>query len=104
MKKVRRNAPCPCSSGKKYKKCHGDSAHGDRLAQAMAAVPRMHPSQGAKEHQRIEQQGLGKPVLAAKTDSGYQFVAVRNRLFHSKKWRTFHDFLVDYLSHALGMV
>ena len=22
-KKVGRNAPCPCGSGKKYKKCHG---------------------------------------------------------------------------------
>ena len=21
--KVNRNAPCPCGSGKKYKKCHG---------------------------------------------------------------------------------
>jgi preprotein translocase subunit SecA len=24
--KVARNAPCPCGSGKKYKKCHGMSA------------------------------------------------------------------------------
>ncbi|HJP66255.1 MAG TPA: SEC-C metal-binding domain-containing protein, partial [Actinomycetota bacterium] len=24
--KVPRNAPCPCGSGKKYKKCHGLSA------------------------------------------------------------------------------
>ena len=22
-KKISRNAPCPCGSGKKYKKCHG---------------------------------------------------------------------------------
>jgi preprotein translocase subunit SecA len=22
--KVSRNAPCPCGSGKKYKRCHGD--------------------------------------------------------------------------------
>lgn len=22
-----RNAPCPCGSGKKFKKCHGDPAH-----------------------------------------------------------------------------
>ena len=25
--KIGRNAPCPCGSGKKYKKCHGRS-HG----------------------------------------------------------------------------
>jgi preprotein translocase subunit SecA len=23
-KKIGRNDPCPCGSGKKYKKCHGD--------------------------------------------------------------------------------
>jgi uncharacterized protein len=26
--KVGRNDPCPCGSGKKYKKCHGASAAG----------------------------------------------------------------------------
>ena len=26
MSKVGRNDPCPCGSGKKYKKCHGDKA------------------------------------------------------------------------------
>jgi preprotein translocase subunit SecA len=24
--KVGRNEPCPCGSGKKYKKCHGEAA------------------------------------------------------------------------------
>ena len=24
---VERNAPCPCGSGKKYKRCHGDPKH-----------------------------------------------------------------------------
>ncbi|RBQ16538.1 preprotein translocase subunit SecA [Spongiactinospora rosea] len=26
---VNRNAPCPCGSGKKYKRCHGDPKHAD---------------------------------------------------------------------------
>ncbi|NLH43877.1 MAG: hypothetical protein GX448_18720, partial [Planctomycetes bacterium] len=26
--KIARNAPCPCGSGKKYKKCHGRSETG----------------------------------------------------------------------------
>lgn len=30
MKKVNRNAPCPCGSGKKYKNCHGKTAQGGR--------------------------------------------------------------------------
>ena len=24
-----RNGPCPCGSGKKYKRCHGDPRHND---------------------------------------------------------------------------
>ena len=28
MIKIGRNAPCPCGSGKKYKKCHGSIAVG----------------------------------------------------------------------------
>lgn len=102
MTKVGRNEPCPCGSGKKYKKCHGDLAHLDRVSAAMAAVPRIRARLDAKEHQRIEQQGHGKPIIAATTDTGHQFVAVRNRLLYSKKWKTFHDFLGDYLKDTLG--
>jgi hypothetical protein len=56
----------------------------------------------AREHQRAEQQGLGRPIISTKTDSGYQFVAVKNRLTYSKNWKTFHDFLGDYLKDAIG--
>jgi hypothetical protein len=54
----------------------------------------------AAEQQRIEQQGLGKPIIATRMDNGHQFVAVNNRLLYSKKWKTFHDFLGDYLKDA----
>lgn len=97
MTKVGRNEPCPCGSGKKYKKCHGDLARSDRITAAIAAMPRMIARHEAAEHQRIEQQGLGKPIVAVKMDNGHQFVAVKNRLLYSNKWKTFHDFLGDYL-------
>ena len=102
MTKVGRNDPCPCGSGKKYKKCHGDLSRLEHIAQVMSAVPAMQARQAAREHQRIEQQGLGKPIIAAKMDNGIQFVAVKNRLMHSTKWKTFHDFLIDYLKSAIG--
>ena len=102
MTNVGRNDRCPCGSGKKFKKCHGDVARVDRISAAMAAAPAILARLEAKEHQRIEQQGLGKPIIAAKMDTGHQLVAVRNRLLYSKKWRTFHDFLGDYLKDALG--
>lgn len=103
MSKVGRNASCPCGSGLKFKKCHGDPVHLDRTNQLIAGLPRSHSRREAMEHQRIEQQGLGRPIIAAKTDDGVQFVAVKNRLFHSKKWRTFHDFLIDYLGAVIGV-
>lgn len=71
MAKVGRNDLCPCGSGKKYKKCHGGIAHLERIAQVMATVPGMRARHEAKEHQRTEQQGLGKPIIAVKMDNGH---------------------------------
>lgn len=51
--------------------------------------------------QRERQQGLGRPIISTEF-SGYRFVAVKNRLLHSQKWRTFHDFLFDYIKMAIG--
>lgn len=51
--------------------------------------------------QRERQQGLGKPIIAAEF-KGERFVAVKNRLFHSERFKTFHDFLVRYIMAALG--
>src|SRR3990172_1878347 len=51
--------------------------------------------------QRERQQGLGKPIISAEA-FGHRFVAVKNRLLHSQRWRTFHDFLCDYIKTAMG--
>ena len=95
--KIGRNDPCPCGGGKKYKRCHGFITQvrafelGKTLA-ARAEVARV---------QRERQQGLGKPIISA-TFKGERFVAVKNRLFHSSTFRTFHDFLLRYITAALG--
>ncbi|MGB6103064.1 MAG: SEC-C metal-binding domain-containing protein [Pusillimonas sp.] len=102
MAKIGRNEPCPCASGKKYKKCHGNIPLQERVAKAMAIAPILRARSDAREYQRVEQQGLGKPVIAAKMENGYQFVAVQNRLYYSKNWKTFHDFLGAYLIAVLG--
>lgn len=55
----------------------------------------------AQNVQRVRQQGHGKPIIS--TDAfGQRFVAVKNRLLQSQKWRTFHDFLGDYIKLAIG--
>src|SRR5690349_4969285 len=93
MARIGRNDPCPCDSGKKYKRCHGAVTE---------AIPSLLLEKARADHlQRERQQGLGKPIISADFN-GTRFVAVKNRLLHSKHWRTFHDFLADYIKVALG--
>jgi hypothetical protein len=56
----------------------------------------------ARDARREKQQGLGRPIIAAKLNSGHQMVAVGNRVHFSAAWRTFHDFLRDHLFALLG--
>ncbi len=104
-RKIGRNDPCPCASGQKYKRCHGASARG---FESTAPGPPL--SQGLKakvaelqalQLQRERQQGLGRPIIST-LFKGYRFVAVGSRLHYSKSWKTFHDFLFDYIKLALG--
>lgn len=102
--KVGRNDPCPCGSGKKYKKCHGAnttptfSIHQGPLPEE---VRKQFEAHEARELQRQQQQGLGKPIISTMFH-GYRFVAVGGRLFYSKTWKTFHDFLAHYIKTVLG--
>ncbi len=52
--------------------------------------------------QRERQQGLGKPIISAEV-GGTRFVAIGNRLVYSEKFKTFHDFLGEYIKVILGV-
>ncbi|MNJ24021.1 SEC-C motif protein [compost metagenome] len=101
-----RNAPCPCGSGLKFKRCHGTAGApgreqqvaGPDMRNALEAVISRHQAQ---EFQRREQQGLGKPIISA-TLHDHRLVAVGKKIHYSTKWRTFHDFLYDYPKVVLG--
>jgi hypothetical protein len=54
----------------------------------------------ADERIREEQQGHGRPIVAFQAH-GQQLVAVGNKLHFSPKWKTFPDFLVDYVKCIL---
>lgn len=104
--KIGRNQPCPCGSGKKYKKCCGDlrarespfrqlDPHMDRIfRQKLREIE-------AERIQRKKQQGLGRPIIAADFHD-HRIVAVGNKLYRSKKWKTFQDFLRDHVIDQLG--
>lgn len=103
MAKVGRNQPCPCGSGTKFKRCHGDSRVAMLHPPAIdwAPVDRAGRQAEAVRTRRVQQQGLGRPIVSADV-GGARVVAVGKRLYHSPKWQTFHDFLRDYLLGSLG--
>ncbi len=98
MAKIGRNSPCPCGSGKKYKRCHGSDRHTTLIN---AVAQKAYQKAKVEKIQRERQQGLGRPIISAEFQ-GYRLVAVKNRLMYSKGWKTFHDFLFDYIKAALG--
>jgi hypothetical protein len=97
--KVGRNDPCPCGSKKKYKRCHGFNRQPLITTKGVEyAINRIR----AEQVQRERQQGLGMPIISAQA-FGRRFVAVKNRLLHSKGWLSFHDCLGDYIKTAMGI-
>jgi hypothetical protein len=109
--KVGRNNPCPCGSGLKYKKCHGRNLadlpkYSGKIDQNL--FERLPPSVQREilERESIERRrkalyGQVRPTIALDFQD-FKMVAVGNHLHYSKKWKTFHDFLFDYLKKCLG--
>jgi hypothetical protein len=106
MSRIGRNAPCLCGSGKKYKHCcgrlvsPGPQAEGP-APEAMAQMQLHIARHEAREHQRRLMQGLGRPIISFEDGSGYRIVTVGDHLRWSKSWRTFPDFLFDYIKYVL---
>src|SRR5208282_6178163 len=106
--KIGRNDVCPCGSGRKFKRCHGGPEYAlpnlvtqAKLEKAVIEEGRLHfERHKAKELQRQKQQGLGRPIISTE-HKGTRFVAVGNRL-HYGKWKTFFDFLGNYLAQSFG--
>ncbi len=107
--KIGRNDLCPCGSGQKFKRCHYNSryelpfllekARIDKYIQEEAT--RLLEEKKAHELQRQKQQGLGRAIISVEHE-GYRFVAVGSRLYYSNTWKTFTDFLGDYLKTTIG--
>jgi hypothetical protein len=103
MPKIGRNEPCPCGSGLKYKKCHA-SPGGPPAGKAASGVPNLEhvlEQMRASERIRQSQQGLGRPIIGLKSGDR-QIVAVGTKVYFSAKWKTFPDFLADYMKQKLG--
>jgi hypothetical protein len=106
--KIGRNEPCPCGSGKKFKRCCIDKPKSQTRPVAFAMPPevrqraqemmRVHEAQ---ENVRQQQQGHGNPILSW-TDHGYRLVAVRNTIHWAENWVIFPNFLDYFMKKTLG--
>lgn len=107
--KIGRNDLCPCGSGLKFKRCHYNPRFELPFLLQQAKIEkgfeeevrRLLEERKAQEFQRQQQQGLGRPIISVE-HQGYRFVAVGNHLLYSKTWKTFTDFLGDYIKTTLG--
>ncbi|MBM2820262.1 MAG: motif family protein [Candidatus Berkelbacteria bacterium] len=90
--KIGRNDPCPCKSGKKFKKCC--LPKDEHLSKKLDSILE-------ENQQRENLYGKVKPIISADFQKN-KFVAVDSTLHHSKKWKTFPDFLLDYIKTVLG--
>jgi hypothetical protein len=103
MAKINRNAPCPCGSDKKFKRCHGAPKGGRPVARREPSNPELQAiikNHQALETQRVRQQGYGRPIISSEMQ-GIRFVAIGNQLAYGP-WRTFQDFLLNHVRVRLG--
>ena len=92
-RKIRRNDPCPCDSGKKFKNCCG-SARAEEIKRVMQNKPSKQTDWQAK---------FGELIPTVSWDyAGYKMVGIGNRVQWSKRAKTFPDFLMEYLVLTLG--
>jgi SEC-C motif-containing protein len=123
--KIGRNDPCPCGSGKKYKKCHGSSLNSLSAPQTRTpgarqfsipelpkdTVPQeilLKMTGRIQEHDRQEQErarryGLVRPEIAADFN-GYKFVAIGGTLLYmpADRCRFLTDVLLAYVPTLFG--
>lgn len=117
--KIGRNDPCPCGSGKKFKKCCGigsaplwrqPNPRGvttQKESWPKSSIPpkvmRRFVDHERRDHERVRRFGHVRPEIAVDFQ-GYKFVAVGNKLYYkrSDRCRFFTDFLMDYVPWVFG--
>lgn len=99
--KVGRNDPCPCGSGKKYKRCCYPKQKIPTVTSIPPEVIRKFQKIQENENRRRKRYGKTRPIIHTNF-KGYKFVAVGSELHYGKNWKTFPDFLLSYIATSLG--
>ncbi|MFI5329553.1 MAG: YecA family protein [Desulfobaccales bacterium] len=109
--KIGRNDRCPCGSGLKFKKCHGnnrkhtsivmDGKNAKSFSNQFPNIRENIIELMKKEKKQMEEYGDIRPIIS--TDfNGQKIVAVGNELFKFDRRKTFQDFLFEYIQNLLG--
>jgi hypothetical protein len=93
--KVGRNDPCPCGSGKKYKKCCLIST-----AVVEAAPPNNEELNGAIPSEIVP--GTKRLTLKSYVWKGYRWRIIWNGMHYGPLAETFHDFLIVLMRGTFG--
>jgi hypothetical protein len=94
---------CHCGSGLLYEECHGVAANTNRSVESVSfwSLPKEVQEKFIKWERKKEEQGAVRDIISLDFQ-GFKAVAVGNQLILSKNWKTFHDFLFDYIKKILG--
>jgi hypothetical protein len=96
--RVGRNDPCPCGSGRKYKKCH---MPGDETS-ARSAEPASNTQHLREFAEEMRSPRLvARPYVSTKFD-GRKVIGVRNQLMFVREDMTYADAIIEHLRQLLG--
>lgn len=126
MAKVGRNDPCPCGSGKKYKKCHGSPllpvtsavpTAGQQSATPPFSFRKLKPHELTPELRRMQAEAMIPRVNSGFTHQfgqvrppisldylGYKFVVAGNKVLYQPKEKAqfFTDILLTFVPNTFG--
>ncbi len=103
--KIGVNAPCPCNSGKKYKKCckpieeQKRTTEGDKNKAISEAIKYFQTK--AKEQKVLESIGIYINFVQPVFFNGKYIWPIGNRFVFHEQEQTFHEFIVSYLKIRL---
>ena len=99
---AQRNDPCPCGSGKKYKKCHIDQPLVVPIsAEFQAKAFSLFKEKIAADKKRKEQYGDILPIMHVEA-WGKRLIGVGSQIWSVDPKASFEDFLRGYLRETLG--
>jgi hypothetical protein len=99
-KRVGRNAPCPCGSGRKYKKCHLMSEPRSTPVAPFDVIAARRISAELVRRAQETQFQAPKPIKAE--FKGHVFRAFRSHLFIRRRNESYQEWVIDVLKRTMG--